>query len=157
MSIFLLSSLSAEESSKNSAEAAPRPVDLHGLCVFEQADRGRELRILGRRRQTRQCLRVGYMRRHFKNFACQMIDPIQQAAPTSDQDAGADVINERFFLNRALEQFKDLAQTQMNDCVKRFPLDLFAGKTGVILKQNLFAGKTIAKNAAALFAFYFLG
>jgi hypothetical protein len=40
MSIFLLSPHTAEESSKQPADAAPRAIDLDRLRVLEQADRG---------------------------------------------------------------------------------------------------------------------
>src|SRR5437879_10647497 len=43
------SSHSTEKSSENSADAAPRPVDLHRLRVFEQTDRGRELWVFSGR------------------------------------------------------------------------------------------------------------
>ena len=38
--IFLLSSHSTKKSSENSSDAAPRPIDLNGLGVFEQTDCG---------------------------------------------------------------------------------------------------------------------
>ena len=35
---------------------------------------------------------------------------------------------------------------QVNNRVERFALDLFAGKTGIVLQQNRFAGQTIAED-----------
>src|ERR1700731_4243080 len=98
MSIFLFSSHSAKKPSKNSSDAAPRAVDLHGLRVLEQTDRGRKFRVFHRRSQAGERLRVGYVRRHFKNLAGEMIDPVHQTAATGDEHSGTDIIDERFFL-----------------------------------------------------------
>src|SRR5207253_1453391 len=71
----------------------------------------------------------------------------------SSRRSGTDIIDERFFLDRALEQFKNLAQTQMNDGVKRLAFDFLSGKPGIVFQQNCFAGQAIAQNAAAFFGF----
>src|SRR6266404_9829675 len=103
MSIFLLSPHSIEKSSDHSSKAAPRPVDLHCLRVFEQTDRGGELCVLHRGGEAGERLRVCDVGRHFENFAGEMIDAVDQAAATGDKNAGADVIDERFFFESAFE------------------------------------------------------
>src|SRR5438477_7375668 len=80
-----------------------------------------------------------------------MVDPVQQTAATGDKDSGADIIDERLLFDGALEQLKSLAQSQMNNRVKGFALDFFAGKTGIVLEHDRFAGKAIAEDAAAFF------
>jgi hypothetical protein len=92
-----------EKPSKNSGDASARPVDLHGLRVFKQTDRGCELRVLGGRRKSRGRLRVRHVGRHFENFAGKVIDAIEQTASASDKNSRADVIDERLFFNRALQ------------------------------------------------------
>ncbi len=82
-----------------------------------------------------------------------MIDPVHQTASTGNENSGADIIDERFFLDRAFEQFKSLAQAQMNDGVERLALDFLAGKTGIVFEENCFAGQAIAQNAAAFLGF----
>src|SRR6266850_7333575 len=109
MSIFLLSSHSAKKPSKNPSDAAAWAIDLHGLCVFEQTDRGRKLRVFYRRSQAGEGLGVGHVRRHFKDLAGEMIDPIQQAAAAGNENAGADIIDERLLFDGALEQLKSFA------------------------------------------------
>ena len=90
---------------------------------------------------------------HFKDLAGQMVDSVHKAASTGDENSRAGIVDERFFLDGALEQFKNLAQTQMNDGVKRLAFDFLAGKSGIVFQQNCFAGQAIAQNAAAFFGF----
>ena len=79
---------------------------MHGLRVFDQTDGGGELRIFERRGQSRHCLRVRDVRRHFKDFSREMIDPVEQAASAGDENARADVIDERFLFDCAFEQLE---------------------------------------------------
>ena len=76
--------------------------------------------------------------------------PLKMAASAGDENAFADVVDERFFFELALEQLERLAQPQMNDRVERLALDLFAGKTGIVFQQDRFARQTIAQSDAAL-------
>ena len=85
------------------------------------------------------------VRRHFENLLGQMIDAVQETASAGDENTFADVIDERFFVEPALEQLKSFAQPQMNDRVQRLALDLFAGETGIVLQQNRFAREAIAE------------
>src|SRR5580704_1714379 len=153
MSIFLLSPHPVEKPSKNSGDAAARPIDLHRLRVLEQADRGRKLWVLDRRGQSRQSLSVRHVRRHLKNLAGQMIDPAEQAATARDEDSRADIIDERFLFDCPLEQLESLSQSQMDDSVQCLALDFLSGKTGIVLEQDCFARQTIAQHAAALVDF----
>ena len=98
-------------------------------------------------------MRVRDVRRHFKNFAGEMVDPVHQTAAAGNENPGADIIDERLLFDRALEQLKSFAQSQMNDGVECLALDLFAGKSGIVLQQNRLAGQTVAENAAAFFGF----
>ena len=93
------------------------------------------------------------VRGHFKNFAGQVIDSIHQTAAAGNENAGTDIIDKRLFLDRALEQLKSLAQTQMNDGVECLALDFLSGEPGIVFQQNCFAGQAIAKNAAAFLGF----
>src|SRR5438128_4876810 len=153
MSIFLLLSHSAKKPPENSSNATPRPIHLHGLRVFQQTDRGGKLRVLNGRCQPGHGLGMCYVRGHFKDFPSQIIDPVHQAASAGNENSGTDIIDERFFLDRTLEQFKNLAQTQMNDGVKRLAFDFLSGKPGIVFQQNCFAGQAIAQTAAAFFGF----
>src|SRR6202011_3563637 len=107
MSIFLLSSHSAEKPSEDSANATPGPVDLHRLRVFEQADGGRKLRVVDRRGQSRQSLGVVQVRWHLKNFAGEVIDSADQTATAGDENSRADIIDERLL-------FDDRKSTRLN-------------------------------------------
>jgi hypothetical protein len=92
--LFLGSSHSAKESSEDAADAAARlPIGLHSLRIFDQANRRRELRIFKRRSQPGHRLRVRDARRHFKDISGQMIDSIEQAAATADENSFADVVD----------------------------------------------------------------
>ena len=85
--------------SEKPAEAAARlAIALHGLGIFDQTDRGRELRIFKCARQAGHRLRMRDARRHFENVLRQIIDPVELAAPAGDENAFADVVDERFFL-----------------------------------------------------------
>ncbi len=77
------------------------------------------------------------------------------AASAGDENSLAEVVDERFFLEAALEQFERLAQPQVNDRVERFALDFFPGKTGIVLQQDRFARQTIAENTlpSSIFSF----
>src|SRR5262249_57021812 len=99
-----------KNSAEEGAEAARWRGAWPGVGVLEQADRGRELRILGGRGQASELLRMSDTRRHFENLARQMIDPIQQTASAGNENSSAHIIDERFFFDCALEQFKNLAQ-----------------------------------------------
>ena len=89
-------------------------------------------------------------RRQFEDFLGEMIDPIQVAASAGDEDTFADVIDEWFFLELALEQLERFPQPQMNDRVQRLALDFLAGKPGIVLQQNGFARQRIPERDAAL-------
>src|SRR6266513_2654784 len=141
MSIFLLSSDSGEKPAENSSDAAPRTIDLHGLRVFEQTDRGRKLRVLNCGCQPGQCLRVRDVRRHLKDFTGKVIDPVYQTAAASNENARAGVVNERFFFERALEQLESFTQAQMNNRVQCFALDFLPRKSRIVFEQNRFAGQ----------------
>ena len=82
-----------------------------------------------------------------------MIDSVHQTAAAGYENPCAGIVNKRFFFDRAFEQFKNLAQTQVNDGVQSLTLDLFAGESGIVFEQNSFAGQAIAENAAAFFGF----
>ena len=84
---------------------------------------------------------MGHARGQFENFLGEMVDPVQMTAPAGDENAFADVIDERFFLELSLEQLERFAQSQMNDRVQRLALDLFAGKTRIVFQQNRFPGQ----------------
>ena len=82
-----------------------------------------------------------------------MVNPIQQTAAASDKNSGANIIDERLFLERALEQFEGFAQAKMNDGIERFALDFLAGKSGIVFQQNGFAWQAIAQNTTTLLEF----
>src|SRR6266403_2917422 len=88
------SSHSAKKSSEDAADAAPRlTIGLHSLCIFDQANRRRELRIFKRRSQPGHRLRVRDACRHFKNISGQMIDSVEQAAAAANENSLADVVD----------------------------------------------------------------
>lgn len=66
-SLFLSSSFSAEKSSKDPTKASRRPVGVHHLREFHQANRSRELGIFYRGRHTPCGLRVRQIGRYFEN------------------------------------------------------------------------------------------
>ena len=72
-------------------------------------------------------------RRNFKNFLGQIINATNQAASTGDEDAFADKIDERFFLQRPPEQLECLPHPQMNDGIERLAFHFLAGETGIVL------------------------
>ena len=74
-----------------------------------------------------------------------MINAVQQTASTSDKNAGADVVDERLLFNRALEQFENLAESQMNDGVECFALDLFAAKPESSLSRIVSPGRQLPR------------
>ena len=103
---------SLEKFAHDLAESAARlPFALHRLGVFDQADRGGELRVLESTRQAGHRLRVRDAGRQLEDFLRQMADSVQVAASTGDENSFANVIDERFFLELPLEQFKGFAQT----------------------------------------------
>ena len=124
---------------------------MHHLCELDQADRCGELRVFHRRGDARRALRARQACRQFENFRGEMIDAIEKTASASDENAGADIVEIRFLVQPAFEQLERFAQSQVNDRVQRLALDLFTGKTGIVLEQNHFARETIAEDAAAFF------
>ena len=126
---------------------------MHNLRELNQADRRGELGIFHRRRYAPGRLGVGQVGRYFKNFSGEMIDAAQNTASARNEDTGAEITEIRFFFESALEQLERFAQAEVNDCVQRFALDLFSRKTGIVLKQNHFARKTVSKDATSLFDF----
>src|SRR5213595_1048827 len=127
------SSHSAKEFAKNSSKSSSRPICLHSLRIFDQTNRGRKLRVLHRRSQSRGGLCVRDVRGHFENFFREMIDTIEKTASTGNENAGTEIIDERLFSESAFEEFKDLQQPQIYDRVQRFALDLLPGKTRIVL------------------------
>src|SRR5436190_3330164 len=98
---------------------------------------------------------MSYARGQLEDFLGQMVDATQMAASAGDEDALADVIDKRFLFQLPFQQLERFAQPQMNDCVKRFPFDIPAGKTGIILQQDGVARQAIAQRDAALLDFEF--
>src|SRR5579884_625130 len=147
------SSSPAENSSQDAPKPPGRPVRLHHLREFDQPDGGGELWIFHRSSDSPGSLSVSQMRRHFKNFLGKMIDAVEQAAAAREKDARAQVVDERFLIEPALEELKSLAQSQMDNRVERFPFDFLAGKTRFVLQDDHFPGQRIAKNAAAFLDF----
>ena len=143
------SSHSTKQFSEDSPETAARPIRLHGLGVFDQADGGGELRILKRGSQSGHGLRVRDMGRHLEDFLREMIDAIEQAASAGDENSGSGEIDERFFLQFAFEELQTFAQAHMDDGVQSLAFDFFAGKTGIVLQENCLAGQTISKSDTA--------
>ena len=62
-----------------------------------------------------------------------MIDAVEKTTSAGDENPCAQIIDEWFLIEPAFEQLKGLAQSQMNDRVQRLPLDLLAGKAGIVL------------------------
>ena len=91
--------------------------------------------------------------RYFENLRREMIDSAQKTAASGDENAGTQITKIRFLFESAFEQLKRFSQTQVNDRIQRFAVDLFSRKTGIVFKQDHFARQTISENAAALFAF----
>src|SRR5215211_198868 len=149
--LFLFSSFSAEKFSTNPAKSSSRPVGVHHLREFDQANRGRKLRVFYCGRYTPGGRRVCQIGWYFENLRSEMIDSAEKTAAAGDENAGPEITEIRFFVESALEQVKCFAQAQVNDGVQRFALDLFPRETGIVLKQDHFARQTISENAAALF------
>src|SRR5262249_27305889 len=97
------SSFSAEKLSKNSAKSSWRSVDIHYLRKFDQANCGGELRIFHRRCYAPGRLCMCKICRYFEDFRRKMIDPAQQTAPASDEDARAQITEIWFLFESALE------------------------------------------------------
>src|SRR5438045_3781832 len=106
LSDLWFSSFSAEKLSKNSAESSWRSVGMHYLREFDQANCRRELRIFHRRCYSPRCLRMCKICWDFENFRREMIDPAQETAPASDEDACPQITEVWFLFESALEQFK---------------------------------------------------
>src|SRR5262245_30812691 len=149
---FEFSSFSAENFPKNS-KPPRRPVGVHHLRELDQTNCSRELGIFHCGRHTPCRLRVRQIGRYFENLPREMIDSVQKTAAASNENAGAQIAKVRFLFESAFEQFKRFPQTQVNDGVQRFAVDLFSRKAGIVLQQNHFAWQTISQNAAALFDF----
>jgi len=73
------------------------------------------------------------VRRHFENLFRKIIDAIEQAAPTGDENPGAEVIDEWFFVEPAFEQLESFAEAQMDDRVQGLALDLLSREAGIVL------------------------
>jgi len=108
--LSISSSPSAENSSQDSADSSRWPLRLHGLGIFDQPDCSRKLRILYRRGYAGCCLSVRDVRGHFENLFREIMDAIEEAAPARDENTGAEVIDEWFFVEPAFEQLKSFAQ-----------------------------------------------
>ena len=54
------------------------------------------------------------VRRHFKNFARQMVDPVHQTAAAGNENPSAAIIDERLLFDRPLEQLESFAQGVIN-------------------------------------------
>ena len=52
---------------------------------------------------------MGHPRRQFENFLGEMVDPVQMTAPAGYENAFADVIDERFFLELSLQELERFA------------------------------------------------
>ena len=78
------------------------------LCESDQTDRRRELRVLHRGCYAPDGLRVCDVRRHLENFFREMIDTIKKAATAGNENAGAEIIDERFLFEPAFEQLESL-------------------------------------------------
>ena len=78
-------------------------------------------------------------RRNAENVFRQIVDSVEQTAAAGDENAFAEVVEERFLFERALEELKSLAQPQVNDRVQRLALDFFPGETGIVLQQDRLA------------------
>ena len=89
------------------------------------------------------------MRRHFKNFLGQIFYPVEQTAAAGDENAGADVIDERFIGQLALEQVEYFTHPQVDDRIQCFPLEFFTGETGIVFQQYGLARQAIAESNAA--------
>src|SRR5919198_504561 len=86
----------------------------------------------------------------------EIIDAIEEAASASDENTSAEVINEWFFIEPALEQLKSFAQTQMNNCIQGLALDLLSRKAGIVLQQNHFPWERVAQYTTSFLDFEFL-
>src|SRR5207248_5709166 len=124
---------------------AAATVRLQCLRIFDQSNRGRELRIFECRSQSRHRLRVRDVNRQAKYFLGQMIDAANLAAAAGDRNSSAQKIEIIFAFEMALEQIERLADTHVNDRVEQLALDLLARKTGIIFQKNGFAGQAITE------------
>src|SRR5689334_24656740 len=149
MSIFLLSPHPIEQPSKNPSDAATRTVDLHGLRIFQQPNRSGKLRILRCRGESGGGLSMRDMCRHFENLAGEVIDPVEQAAASGDENSRADIINKRLFLDGSLEELECLAESKMNDRVKGFAFDFLSSKPRIVFQDNRFSGQAIAQDTTS--------
>src|SRR5205807_5725959 len=93
------------------------PINLDRLRILDQPDRGGKLRIFESRGQSGHGLGMSDPCRQFEDLLGQMIDSVQMAAAAGDENAFADVVDERFFLQLALQELECFAQPQMNDRV----------------------------------------
>src|SRR6516225_6733372 len=151
--LFLSSSFSAEKSSKNPAKPSRWPVGVHHLRELDQANGCGELGIFDCGSHTPCGLCVCQICWYFENICREVIDAAQKTTATGDENARAEIAKIRFLFESALEQLKRFAQTQVDDGVQCFTLDLFPCKTGIVLQQNHFTRQTISENAAAFFRF----
>src|SRR5260370_28738692 len=104
------SSHSAKEFADDPSKSSSRPICLHSLRIFDQTNRGRKLRVLHRRSQSRGGLCVCDMRGHFENFSREMIDTVEKTASTGNENASTELIDQRLFFEPTFEEFKDLHQ-----------------------------------------------
>ena len=94
--IFALgSSSSAENFHKPAPRTSRLAIALHGLRIFDQPDRGRELRILECARQAGHALRMRDARRDAENVFRKIVDAVQQTASARNENPVAEVIQKR--------------------------------------------------------------
>ena len=96
-----------------------------------------------------------HARRNSEDIFREVIDPIEQTASPGDEDAFAEIVEKWLLFERALEEFKSLAQTHVNNRIQRLALHFFSREPGIVFQQDRLAREACARGIHEFTASYY--